>query len=285
MIINPEEYCYLDGYVGIDQHSACAAFLLQELVEKLTVEDIGELLIQPFGYTSELLNCLIDTSLYGKIATIKKGATKILIFLLRRIADADILYLVSPGPGSPPTPTYVPNRLHPLRERIIGHIHARMEEFLVGLEQGAKFTHMEFGDKGWVRSSQTVDEYNNANNNNQDYNNQDNNNPEKNNNSPIVSTSVDRVWKGVNLDDINNSKTFTEDEILITLGVESRSTVQYSAYQVPYPFTVLRSNYMDLLTLMVESDDTVAALIPSSLWLVSCVCVCLCVRECVRECV
>jgi hypothetical protein len=41
VIVNPHEYCYVNGYINAEQHSACATFVLQELVEKLSVEDAG----------------------------------------------------------------------------------------------------------------------------------------------------------------------------------------------------------------------------------------------------
>jgi hypothetical protein len=46
----------------------------------------------------------------------------------------------------------------------------------------------------------------------------------------------------------------------------SSSNVKYSSYTVNKPFTVLRSVFLEFITLMVESDDTVADLIPVELW-------------------
>ena len=130
VIVNPESKCYVQGGVGIEQHSSCATFVLQELVEKLSVEDIGELLLQPFGYTPTLLDALVEASLHGTVHSIRRSSTKLLCFLLRRVADAEIMYIVSPGPGSPPAPAYVPNRLYPLRDRIIALVRNRILEFM-----------------------------------------------------------------------------------------------------------------------------------------------------------
>lgn len=46
----------------------------------------------------------------------------------------------------------------------------------------------------------------------------------------------------------------------------SIESVKYSSYTVKNPFTVLRSVFLEFITLMVESDDTVADLIPVELW-------------------
>ena len=130
VLIHPEERCYTAGPISAEQHASCATFVLQELVEKLSVEDIGELLLQPFGYTPKLLDGLVGTALHGSEPSARRSATKLLCFLLRRVADADILYVVAPAPGAPPSQAYVPNRLYPLRERIIAHIRSRMPEFI-----------------------------------------------------------------------------------------------------------------------------------------------------------
>jgi hypothetical protein len=191
VIVNPHEYCYIHGYINAEQHSACATFVLQELVEKLSVEDTGELLLQPFGYTKKLLEHLIDTSLAGEVVSIRRSATKLLCFLLRRIADSDILYMISAGGGAAPAPAYVPNRLFPLRCRIINQINQRIQEFMSAL---------------------------------------------------ILEKDHDNETE------------------------KSSSYVKYSSYTVNNPFTVLRSVFIEFITLMVESDDTVADLIPVELW-------------------
>jgi hypothetical protein len=198
IIVFPEEFCYINGYINAEQHSACATFVLQELVEKLSVEETGELLLQPFGYTSKLLEHLIDTALTGSVISIRRSATKLLCFLLRRVADSDILYMVSAGGGAAPAPAYVPNRLFPLRDRIINQIFLRIKNFMQAL-----------------------------------LNSDD--------------------WEGEM--DEGNFKS------------ESPSgPIKYSSYSVKSPFTVLRAVFLELITLMVESDDTVAELISPELW-------------------
>jgi hypothetical protein len=202
-IVDPSGNCCTSGHIEAEQHSSCAMFVLQELVEKLSVEDIGELLLQPFGYTEKLQDRLIDSALSVSMSGprkplyIRRAATKLLCFLLRRVADADILYLVSSSPGAAPAPAYVPNRLYPLRERIIGKIKSRIGEFMDVL--------IDFnGKKGEGGEPAAVSEL---------------------------------------------------------IG-----PVKYSAYTIPEPFSILRSLFIELLTLTVESDDTAAALIPAALW-------------------
>ena len=65
----------------------------------------------------------------------------------------------------------------------------------------------------------------------------------------------------------SSSHTSSDSDAKAILGpIETRGPVTYSAYTIPQPFTVLRSIFLELLTLMVESDDTVAELISPDLW-------------------
>jgi hypothetical protein len=134
LITKPEEICKIDDDTSADMHSSLAAQVLQELIEKLSLEDSGEVLLQPLGYTTKLLDILIDatvTSTYDK--GIRSSASKLISFLLRRAAEPEIMCIVSPVAGAPPTPTYVTNRLFPLRERIINIVENRIEDITKSL--------------------------------------------------------------------------------------------------------------------------------------------------------
>jgi hypothetical protein len=53
---------------------------------------------------------------------------------------------------------------------------------------------------------------------------------------------------------------------LFEAAATSDDLVKYSSYEVQMPFSSLRSYIVALLVLMVESDETVASLIPLELW-------------------
>lgn len=145
VVTAPDKCCQIDGSVTGEQHSCAATLLMQELVEKLSLEDSGELLLQPFGYTTELLDQLIDTAINNKALTfLRSHSAKIVCFLLRRAAEAEIMCFINYGTGAPPTATFVANRLYPLRERIVNHVRTRLndindslitfESFMVGID-------------------------------------------------------------------------------------------------------------------------------------------------------
>ena len=238
IIVFPEEFCYNSGYITSEQHSACATFVLQELVEKLSVEETGELLLQPFGYTPQLLENLMDMALSGSVISIRRSATKLLCFLLRRIADSDILYMVSAGNGAAPAPAYVPNRLFPLRDRIINQIRVRITSFMEALEVS--------DDDGRIISNDGNNDSNESKSNVENNENKGDNDDNKNEN----------VGETLESDGMSNFNSET-----------SSAPVKYSSYTVKKPFTVLRSVFFELITLMVESDNLVADLISVELWI------------------
>jgi hypothetical protein len=128
VVTKPDQMCAVDGYITVEQHSSSASIVLHELIEKLSLEDTGELLLQPFGYTKAIVDGLVDTALSSESEAIRRTSMRLLCFLLRRVADSDIVCIMSPAVGAAPAPTYVPNRLFPLREKIIGNILGRVPE-------------------------------------------------------------------------------------------------------------------------------------------------------------
>ena len=188
IVVKPQEYCCIDALATAEQHSAAAAHVIQELIEKLSIEDSGEILLQPFGFVSSLLYNFIDASI-DKSAhdDIRRSAIKLLCLLVRRAAEPEIA-CISPALGAPPTQTFVSNKLFPLRDKIIDHIKKRLTDIM-----------------------QCIMESDN--------------------------------------DDGNDSK-----------------QIKYSSYTIKRPFAVLRSLLIELLVLLVESDESIAASIPVELW-------------------
>lgn len=132
VVCNPQAHCLCDSYVSADQHSTAAAQLLQDLTEKLSLEDTGDLLLLPYGRDSilmdELIDCIIDSQ---RDSGMRRSAAKLISFLLRRAAESEIVCFV-PGANAnlPPNTTFLPNRLYALRENIVIFIRKRMEEIM-----------------------------------------------------------------------------------------------------------------------------------------------------------
>lgn len=99
VVVRPKEFCVVTGDVTLEQHSSCAAQLLQELCEKLSLEETGEILLQPLGHTPEILDYLVFTGVNPNIVEpIRRASLKLLCFMLKRSAEPTLLCMVStPG--------------------------------------------------------------------------------------------------------------------------------------------------------------------------------------------
>ena len=193
VVVKPASSCCVSGYIDADAHSAAACQLFQDLVEKLSLEETGELLLQPIGYTSALLDSLATAATSStEFGETRRNALRLLCFLLRRCAEPEIVCLVGAAMGANATPTCVPNCLFPLRERVITHLDGRMVEVVESL---VKF-----------------------------------------------SPPDERAAKA------------------------SGAPVAYSAYTIAQPFTITRVLLVELIVLMVESDELMSGYLTADAW-------------------
>lgn len=184
VVAKPDQYCALHSFVNADQHSTAAAQLLQELIEKISLEESGESLLQPIGGSSAIVDTLIDGIVKPRANTvdgIRRSCARMICFLLRRAADMEILCYNHHPNGAPPTATYVANRLFQLRENIVSHTRARLGDLVTLLHNYDSFNH------------------------------------------------------------------------------EGKAGNKYSSYEVAKPFTSLRGMVIEVIVLMVESEETVAS--------------------------
>ncbi len=130
-MVHPVEHCACSLAVPADQHSTAASQLFQDLIEKLSLEDSGDLLFLPIGQNSDILDLLLNTLSDGSADSgVRRSAAKNVGFLLRRAAEPEIVCFVATNPAAPPTPNYIPNRLHTLREKIVTYVRNRIESIM-----------------------------------------------------------------------------------------------------------------------------------------------------------
>lgn len=144
VIAKPDQYCALKSFVTADQHSNAAAQLLQEIIEKISLEESGESLLVPIGNNSAIIDALVDGIVKPRVNAVdglRRSCARMICFLLRRAADMEILCYNHHPNGAPPTATYVPNRLFNLRESIVNHTRARLGDILTMLHGYDNFNH------------------------------------------------------------------------------------------------------------------------------------------------
>ena len=184
IISKPEQYCNCNNFINSDQHSTAAAQLLQEIIEKISLEELGEELLCKLSENTLIIDTLINGIIQKRnnyIDGIRRSCTKMINFLLRRAADMEILCYNHHPNGAPPTATYVLNRLFALRENIVNHTKLKLNDLILYL-----------------------------------YN-------------------YDNFY------------------------LENKKMNKYSSYEVSKPFTSLRAMVIEIIVLMVESEETVAS--------------------------
>jgi hypothetical protein len=149
VVVDASSHCHTNEYVTPEQHSSAAAQTLIELIEKLSSEDMGEILLQPLGHTASLLDGFVDIGTRSgpgenetdseTFFTSRRVSLKLLSFLLKRSANEENMCFIS-GPMATPVPTLVPNRLHPLREVVVDHLVTRVDDIQRSLLRGCPLT-------------------------------------------------------------------------------------------------------------------------------------------------
>lgn len=145
IIVHPSDYCRVDEYITPEQHCAAAAQTFNELVEKLSSEEIAEILIQPLGHSPELLKDFVDRATGMMDGTKDEAATtleasdpdmfltsrqvslRLLSFLLKKSSNVQNSYFVM-GIQGQPVQTMVPNRLYPLRPMMVAYLATRVKD-------------------------------------------------------------------------------------------------------------------------------------------------------------
>jgi hypothetical protein len=145
IVVQPAEYCRVDEYITSEQHCAAAAQTFNELVEKLSSEDIAEVLLRPLGHSSELLKGFVDraTGMQGGVKdeadamlqssdpdmylTSRQVSLRLLSFLLKKSSNPQNSCFIM-GVQGQPVQTLVPNRLFPLRPLLVAYLATRVED-------------------------------------------------------------------------------------------------------------------------------------------------------------
>ncbi|CAM9454355.1 unnamed protein product [Ectocarpus fasciculatus] len=141
---DPGRHCWVDGYVTAEEHTNAALQVLQEIVEKYSLEDGGgDILLQPFGYCLELLDLLMNCGLglpidYAESSgSAVSGQTTFAATMPRRVYLRCLCYLLNrsskeeismyaANPGGQPSLVSMPNKLYPLRPLMLQHLATRM---------------------------------------------------------------------------------------------------------------------------------------------------------------
>jgi len=106
--------------IDISLHPSSCCQLFQDLLEKLSLEEMGNILLESFKNDTYLIESIVQAMVVKDVSQeIRQCCAKVLGFLLRRAAEPEIVCFVSTNVSTPPVPTYLPNFLYSYRESIV----------------------------------------------------------------------------------------------------------------------------------------------------------------------
>jgi hypothetical protein len=165
IIVNPSEHCRVDEYITPEQHCSAAAQTFNELVEKLSSEDISTVLLQILGSSPELLKGFVDRATGMKdgvrdeaaaalevsdpdlYLTSRQASLHLLSFLMKKSSNAQNVCFIM-GLQGQPVQTLVPNRLYPLRPMLVAYLATRVEDLQSVMVQSKASEASEGGEDG-----------------------------------------------------------------------------------------------------------------------------------------
>jgi hypothetical protein len=110
--------------------------LFCDLLEKLSLDENAEILLQPLGSSPAVVGALIDAALSpDKSESIQSSCLKSLAFLIKLSADPEVVVFTSVPSALTLVPSSVPSLLHPLHARIINMIETQMNRITDALAQ------------------------------------------------------------------------------------------------------------------------------------------------------
>jgi hypothetical protein len=131
IIVAPEQHIAPSAPLSSEHFSSASTQLFNDLVEKLSLEETAEQLLQALGNSSHILYQLINAALDNKQSDlVQNSCLKILAFLIKLSADPEVVVFASGPSGVLIAPTSVPSVLHPLHNRIINFIEVQITSII-----------------------------------------------------------------------------------------------------------------------------------------------------------
>lgn len=130
-LIDPSSVQAVSPMIDTSLHPSACCQMFQDLMEKLSLEDMGNTLLESFKSNAYIIQSLIEAMINKEaLHETRQCCAKILGFLLRRAAEPEIVCFVSTNATSPPVPTYLPNYLYSYRENIVTAVRGSLADII-----------------------------------------------------------------------------------------------------------------------------------------------------------
>eukprot|EP01041_Mallomonas_annulata_P008254 gene8254-16974_t len=139
--IKPHELCHCTPTITPVDHSYAAAQALQDLIERLSMEDVGEILLQPIGHIPAISDMLVEamtSSTSTSHPNVRIIAARLICFLLRRSCEEEFPTPAGPHIGPGGIVNTIVNRLHAQRHKFLRNIRIHVKKILMALESSTE---------------------------------------------------------------------------------------------------------------------------------------------------
>lgn len=115
------------SYLSADHYASACTQLFCDFIEKLSLDENSEQILQPLGQSSKLIDTLVSGGLdESRSDMIQNACLKSLCFLIKLSADPEVVVFNALPTGFTLVPTSVPSVLHPLHNRMISYLEAKV---------------------------------------------------------------------------------------------------------------------------------------------------------------
>ena len=129
---SPQDFMTFPFYpFSSDHYASSMSQLFCDMIEKLSLDEFAESILQPLGASSSLLDTLISSSLSSlKNESIHTSSLRCICFIVKLSADPEVVVFSHAPTGGMLLPTSVPSVLHPMHDRMTGFIERRLPELI-----------------------------------------------------------------------------------------------------------------------------------------------------------
>ena len=122
------------SHLSADHYASACTQLFCDFIEKLSLDENSEQILQPLGQSSALIDSLVAGGIdESRSDMVQNACLKSLCFLIKLSADPEVVVFSTLPTGMTLVPISVPSVLHPLHNRMIGYLEMKVPLVLEAL--------------------------------------------------------------------------------------------------------------------------------------------------------
>ena len=131
---SPDTHLPPTSNLSADHYASACTQLFCDFIEKLSLDETSEQILQPLGQSSALIDSLIAGGIDdSRSDMVQNACLKSLCFLIKLSADPEVVVFNTLPSGMTLVPISVPSVLHPLHNHMIGYLEMKVPLVLEAL--------------------------------------------------------------------------------------------------------------------------------------------------------